>query len=74
MKPVVFSSLYPVMSDDYESLKDSLERYRLNDASLTYQKDSSAALGQGSVAGSWGCCTWRSCRSASSASSTSRWS
>jgi GTP-binding protein LepA len=47
MKPVVFSSLYPVSSDDYESLKDSLERYRLNDASLTYQKDSSAALGQG---------------------------
>jgi GTP-binding protein LepA len=36
-----------VSSDDYESLKDSLERYRLNDASLTYQKDSSAALGQG---------------------------
>ena len=46
-KPVVFSSLYPVASDDYENLADSLERYKLNDASLVYTKDSSAALGQG---------------------------
>ncbi|MEN6438260.1 MAG: translation elongation factor 4 [Syntrophobacter sp.] len=47
IKPVVFSSLYPISSDDYPSLLDSLEKYRLNDASLTYQKDSSIALGQG---------------------------
>jgi GTP-binding protein LepA len=47
MKPVVFSSLYPVMADDYESLKDALEKFQLNDASLVVQKDSSAALGQG---------------------------
>jgi GTP-binding protein LepA len=46
-KPVVFSSLYPVSSDDYKDLSDSLERYRLNDASLIYTKDSSTALGQG---------------------------
>lgn len=47
VKPVVFSSIYPISSDDYPSLFDSLEKYRLNDASLTYQKDSSIALGQG---------------------------
>jgi len=46
-KPVVFSSLYPISSEDYQSLVDSLEKYKLNDAALIYQKDSSAALGQG---------------------------
>jgi len=46
-KPVVFSSIYPMSSDEYESLRKSLEKYELNDASLSYQKDSSAALGQG---------------------------
>ncbi|MFH2006411.1 MAG: translation elongation factor 4 [bacterium] len=46
-KPVVFSSIYPVANDDYPSLVDALEKYSLNDASLSYQKDSSAALGQG---------------------------
>jgi len=47
VKPVVFSSLYPISSEDYESLVVALEKYRLNDAALVYQKDSSAALGQG---------------------------
>ncbi|MCU0589079.1 MAG: translation elongation factor 4 [Syntrophobacteraceae bacterium] len=47
VKPVVFSSIYPISSDDYQSLVDALEKYKLNDASLVYQKDSSAALGQG---------------------------
>ncbi|MFZ2446209.1 MAG: translation elongation factor 4 [Syntrophobacteraceae bacterium] len=47
VKPVVFSSIYPISSDDYPSLVASLEKYTLNDASLTYQKDSSIALGQG---------------------------
>ena len=47
VKPVVFSSIYPISSDEYPSLVDSLEKYKLNDASLVYQKDSSAALGQG---------------------------
>jgi len=46
-KPVVFSSIYPMASDEYLSLRETLEKYELNDASLTYQKDSSAALGQG---------------------------
>lgn len=47
VKPVVFSSLYPISSEDYESLVVALEKYKLNDAALVYQKDSSAALGQG---------------------------
>ncbi|MCX5817725.1 MAG: translation elongation factor 4 [Proteobacteria bacterium] len=47
VKPVVFSSIYPIASDDYLSLGDALEKYKLNDAALIYQKDSSAALGQG---------------------------
>ncbi len=47
VKPVVFSSIYPISSDDYQSLAEALEKYKLNDAALVYQKDSSAALGQG---------------------------
>lgn len=47
VKPVVFSSIYPVDSNDYEELRSSLEKLTLNDASLVYEKDSSAALGFG---------------------------
>ena len=46
-KPVVFSSIYPVSSEDYEALTYALEKYKLNDAAFIYQKDSSAALGMG---------------------------
>ena len=46
-KPVVFASIYPIASDDYEELAVGLEKYKLNDASFVYQKDSSIALGQG---------------------------
>ncbi|MDR0555118.1 MAG: translation elongation factor 4 [Treponema sp.] len=47
VKPVVFSSIYPVDTNDYEELKTSLEKLKLNDASLIYEKDNSAALGFG---------------------------
>jgi GTP-binding protein LepA len=47
VKPVVFSSIYPVDSNDYEELVAGMEKLKLNDASLVYEKDSSAALGFG---------------------------
>ena len=47
VKPVVYSSIYPMDSNDYEELKDSMEKLKLNDASLVYEKDSSLALGNG---------------------------
>jgi GTP-binding protein LepA len=47
VKPVVFSSIYPVDSNDYEELRTSMEKLKLNDASLIYEKDSSIALGFG---------------------------
>jgi len=47
IKPVVYSSVYPIANDDYPALADALEKYKLNDAALIYQKDTSAALGQG---------------------------
>ncbi len=46
-KPVVFSSIYPMASDDYPELVKALDKLVLNDAALTFEKDSSAALGYG---------------------------
>ncbi len=46
-KPVVFSSIYPVASDGYEELTAGLEKLKLNDAALIYEKDTSVALGFG---------------------------
>jgi GTP-binding protein LepA len=47
VKPVVFASIYPISADDYQDLAEALEKYKLNDAALVYQKDASAALGLG---------------------------
>jgi GTP-binding protein LepA len=47
VKPVVFSSFYPISSDDYEELSESLQKLKLNDASLVFEKDHSTALGHG---------------------------
>jgi len=47
VKPMVFSGLYPTVSDDYADLKDALEKLRLNDSSFTYEPETSLALGFG---------------------------
>ena len=47
VKPVVFSSIYPIDANDYDELSAAMDRLTLNDASLVYEKDSSAALGFG---------------------------
>ena len=46
-KPMVFCGLYPIDGDDFENLRESIERLRLNDASLTYEPETSGALGFG---------------------------
>ncbi len=47
VKPMVFSGLFPTDTEDYEGLRDALDKFRLNDSALVYQPETSAALGFG---------------------------
>lgn len=47
VKPMVFAGIFPIDNDDFENLRESLEKLQLNDASLTFEPETSAALGFG---------------------------
>ena len=47
VKPMVFSGIYPIATNDFETLRDALSKLKLNDASLTYEPETSVALGFG---------------------------
>jgi GTP-binding protein LepA len=61
--PVVWCGLYPVDADDFEKLRDSLGKLRLNDASFTTSRRPRPRWASASAAGSSACCIWRSSRS-----------
>jgi len=72
IKPRVFAGLFPVNSEDYEKFRDALGKLRLNDSALHYEPEVSGPSASAFAAGFWDCCTWTSCRSVSSASTSLR--
>jgi GTP-binding protein LepA len=71
VKSFVFAGIYPTDTTQYELLRDALEKMKLNDASLQYNRKRPPHSDLDSVVASLGCCTWKSCRSVSSASTIS---
>ena len=59
---MVFAGIYPVETSEFEELRASMEKLQLNDASLVWELETSAALALVSVVDFWACSTWRSFR------------
>ena len=57
-KPMVFAGIYPVDSDEFDLLRDAIEKLTLNDASVTVEKKTSPALDLVLDVDFWDCCTW----------------
>ncbi len=70
-QPVVFCGLFPVDANDFEDLRAAMGKLRLNDASFSFEMETSAALGFGFRCGFLACCTWKLSRNGSTANSTS---
>ena len=71
IKPMVFAGLYPVDTNQYEELRDAMDKLRLNDASFFTSRNRRPRWALAFAAAFSVCCTWRSCRSVWNASSIS---
>lgn len=56
---MVFSGMYPVDNEDYQNLKEALEKLKLNDSSITFEPETSSALGFGFRCGFLGMLIWK---------------
>ena len=73
VNPMVFCGIYPADGAHYTDLRDALEKLQLNDASLTFEPETSVALALAFAAAFWACFTWRSFRSAWRGNTTWTW-